>query len=305
MSDKDSVLVVDDGVANIRILAEILSDEHDIIVATSGKQALGIAKEQKIHLILLDIMMPEMDGYEVCKILKSADETKNIPIIFVTALHGHDDELKGLELGAVDFITKPFSPAIVKARVKTHLKLYKQSLELESLARIDGLTGIPNRREYDFQLKKEWNRSIRHNHPISMLMIDIDYFKNYNDNYGHGKGDEALRKISATLLAVAKRAGDFVARYGGEEFVVLLSNTQQEGAILIAQEMLQAIRDLSIVHEFSLVNKIITLSIGIACANPTNAQSCHILEKHADDALYMAKNSKRDCYYLYSDIDHN
>lgn len=294
MSAKSTVLIVDDSTTNIRVLADIITDEYDIIIATGGKDALEILQEEDVHLILLDVMMPEMDGFEVCKVLKSDEKTKQIPVIFVTALNSTEDEVKGLELGAVDFITKPFSPIVVKTRIRTHLQLYKYSQELENLARIDGLTGIANRREYDMQMEKEWKRAFRNNLPTSLLMMDIDYFKLYNDHYGHGMGDECLRKIGVALSGIAKRTGDLVARYGGEEFVMLLPHTDKNGAQVIAEEILQTIRELNIPHSHSFVSGKITVSIGIASLSPSEENDYHLLEKQADEALYKAKNSGRN-----------
>lgn len=294
MGDKSTVLIVDDSTTNIRVLADIIADEYDVVVATSGKDALKIIHEENIQLILLDVMMPEMDGFEVCKVLKSDDKTKKIPVIFVTALSSTGDEVKGLELGAVDFITKPFSPIVVKTRIRTHLQLYKYAHELETLARIDGLTGIANRREYDIQIDKEWKRALRNHLPTSLLMMDIDYFKPYNDHYGHGMGDECLRKIGTLLFGIAKRTGDLVARYGGEEFVMLLPHTDVAGAQSIAEEILHGVRELGILHEYSLVSDRVTISIGMGSIAPSEGDHYHLLEKCADEALYKAKASGRN-----------
>jgi diguanylate cyclase (GGDEF)-like protein len=220
--------------------------------------------------------------------------TKNIPIIFVTALNSIDDEVKGLELGAVDFITKPFAPIIIKKRVETHIKLHEYYTQLDELSRLDGLTNIPNRREYDNIIKQEFKRAQRSGLSLTLLMMDIDYFKRYNDTYGHGMGDECLKKVASVFADVVKRTGDMVARYGGEEFIIILPHTDTKGASRIADEILNEVRALNIPHEQSLVANMVTLSIGIAATIPSQSDNYHSLEKKADEALYRAKESGRN-----------
>jgi len=227
------LLVVDDQPANIQALYQAFSADHQVLMATSGEQALKIAMAKQPDLVLLDVMMPGMDGHEVCHRLKAEESTRDIPVIFVTA---HDDEASetlGLELGAVDIISKPINPKIVRARVKTQLTLKAQSDLLRQWVYIDGLTGVYNRRHFDERLASEWARSVRSGTELGIVLLDVDFFKRYNDQYGHRAGDDCLRRLAACLRDSLKRPADLVARYGGEEFVRLLPETPLAGALAL------------------------------------------------------------------------
>ena len=218
------LLMVDDEPLNIQTLYQAFAADHQVFIATNGAQALSLCAAKHPDLVLLDVDMPGMDGYEVCQRLKADVALRDIPVIFVT---GHTDEAaetRGLDAGAVDFITKPINPKIVRARVKTHLTLKAQSDLLRQWVYTDGLTGVRNRRYFDERVAEEWGRAQREQRPLSVVLLDIDYFKRYNDHYGHQAGDDCLRRVGATLKASLKRQGDMVARYGGEEFVCLLPN---------------------------------------------------------------------------------
>lgn len=294
-SARSTVLVVDDQPANIRVLGEALKHNYQIKMATSGEKAIQIAaSEEPPDLILLDIIMPGINGYEVCRQLKSNYRTERIPIIFITAKDQEEDETKGLDLGAVDYITKPFSLPIVKARVKTHLELKRHRDILEDLSTLDGLTGIPNRRKLDAYLETEWKRAVRESYPLSLIMIDIDHFKLFNDNYGHGQGDECLKKVARELSNTAKRPADFVARYGGEEFVSVLPNTAIKQAGEFAELLRCNIEKLHIPHEFSPSGNRVTISLGSATIIPTVNKSYDFLINSADKALYTAKSNGRN-----------
>ena len=296
MSNKNTILIVDDTAANIRVLAGLLSNEYEILIATSGKDALLLLEEEKVDLILLDIMMPGMDGYEVCKKLKESSRPSKIPVIFVTALNSVDAEIKGLHVGAVDFIAKPFNNVVVQARVRTHIKLYQQSILLEELAKKDGLTGIANRREYDERIAMEWSRAKRNKTELAIIMIDIDFFKKYNDTYGHGMGDAYLRLIATELDDIDMRPSDLFARYGGEEFIVLLPETSQENACKIAENIRMRVEALQIIHQASVVSPFVTISIGVASVFPQD-NDYRALEKDSDEALYEAKENGRNRYF--------
>lgn len=292
---KQQVLIVDDNPLNIQVLAEGLADEYGVKIATRGKKALDIADaDPRPDLILLDVMMPEMDGYTVCRKLKEGERTKNIPVIFITAKDKMEDELYGLSLGAVDYITKPFLFPIVEARVRTHMDLKRKNDLLEKLALLDGLTEIANRHAFDTLMRKEWRRCMRSQKEFSCLMIDIDFFKPYNDNYGHGAGDDCLRRIAKALKDALRRPGDFVARYGGEEFAVLLPETNREGATTTALEIRTAVKRLGIKHEYSEASDTVTVSIGAACVVPDKDSSPRSLIDLADGMLYKAKLRGRD-----------
>ncbi len=246
MGNPSRVLVVDDNALNLKIISDVLKEDYSVITAKSGPEALGIlaAAPPLPQLILLDVVMPDMNGFEVCKIIKSTHEWGEIPIIFLTALSNEDDEAYGLELGAVDYITIPFNPALMKARVRNHirLKLYYDRLMQNSL--VDGLTGIPNRKRFDETLAQEWKRSFRCGEPLSLIIADIDHFKEYNDRYGHVRGDECLRQIGSVLACSINPSVDLAARYGGEEFACILPDTDIQAAVAIAEKIRQGIQDL-------------------------------------------------------------
>ena len=247
---KQQILVVDDSPANIRLLAAALKNKYDVTAATNGPAALEIARSADApDLILLDIMMPGIDGYQVCRELKSEVTTKDIPVIFVTSKSDQSDETTGLELGAVDYITKPFSLPVVQARVQTHLELKRKTDFLEELSYLDGLTGIPNRRRFDLTMEREWRRAAHAKSWLSVIMADIDFFKAFNDYYGHSKGDECLKLVAMGLNTVAKRPGDFLARYGGEEFALVLPGSDENGAAAAAES---CARPLSAEHRSSI-----------------------------------------------------
>ena len=291
-----TILIVDDVQFNIKLLANVLQDEYRIKLATEGNKAIDIASDQKDapDLILLDVIMPGMDGYEVCRVLKDQDSTKNIPIIFVTARDEVADEEHGLNLGAVDYVTKPFHKAILRARVRNHIELKVKTDLLETFATIDGLTGIPNRRSFDATLQTEWNRAARDKSPLSVMIMDIDNFKGYNDHYGHGRGDECLKSVAGALSSRAARPADIVARYGGEEFVAILPNTDHPGSLKMADVFREIVERLRIPHEFSTTTDHITISVGIHTLIPTSDGSVEQILKHADDALYRSKKEGRN-----------
>ncbi|MFO8063957.1 MAG: diguanylate cyclase domain-containing protein [Spirochaetota bacterium] len=303
--DKQTVLIVDDQPSNVQALANLLKDECRIQVANNGEKAISIASgEKKPDLILLDVLMPGIDGYEVCKRLKEDSTTSTIPIIFVTARDAVSDEEQGFLLGASDYISKPFHPAIVRARVRTHLRLKRKTDLLEQISMLDGLTGIPNRRYFDRQIEKEWRRTRREGQFLSVIMMDIDFFKQFNDNYGHGFGDECLQKLARALEASIERPGDVVARYGGEEFVALLPATDSEGGSQLAERFRVAVEVLAVPHEYSNAADVVTLSLGVATLSPEagkDEDAAEKLLKRADEALYAAKRAGRNRFAVDSE----
>lgn len=290
---KPRLLVVDDQPINIQVMHQIFSGDYQVFMATSGLQAIHLCKTNPPDLVLLDIVMPQMDGHEVCRQLKADPATRDIPIIFVTAHTESDQETLGLELGAVDFITKPVVPAVVKARVRTHVTLKQQSDLLRKMAFLDGLLGVFNRRYFDQQLETELARSHRSGAPLSLLMLDVDFFKRYNDTYGHLAGDDCLRNVAASIRQSLRRPGDVVARYGGEEFACILPETPLEDAIAIASALEQQIRELSIPHANSGAAKVVTVSIGVCCKPQGSKGTSAELVSQADAQLYQAKHSGR------------
>ncbi|MCY7295832.1 diguanylate cyclase [Alteromonas sp. a30] len=294
VNEKQTVLIVDDSINNIKTLGEIIRTECNIIFARSGKEALSLAQKMRPDLILLDVMMPEMDGYEVCSRLKENKFTDMIPVIFVTSLDSEDDEQKGLELGAIDYIAKPFHPSIVKMRIRNHLELVRYRNQLKHLSTTDGLTGIANRRRFDDQLYIEWGRALREHDPLSLIFLDIDNFKKYNDYYGHLQGDECLRTIAQTIEQCYKRETDIVARYGGEEFAIVLPNTDLEGAKSCADKLVDTIRALALPHPENKDYGIITISIGLSSVVPNPNITPEQVLNFVDGCMYEAKETGRN-----------
>lgn len=289
------LLIVDDEPVNIRMLDGMLRDEYDISVGLNGEQALKRAFAAPPDLILLDIQMDGMDGYEVCRHLKENKLTRHIPVIFVTSRASTAEEVKGLELGAVDYITKPYHPSIVRIRLKNHLELKRQHDMLTRLSSLDGLTGIANRRHFDTSLAQEWSRTVRSNGVISLVLMDVDHFKKYNDHYGHIAGDDCLKVIAGTLAASLTRSTDLVARFGGEEFACVLGNTGRDGAARLAEKMRIAVLALAIPHAGSENHAVVSLSFGVAAATPgIGEMHTADLLVEADRQLYLAKEAGRN-----------
>jgi diguanylate cyclase (GGDEF)-like protein len=313
---KGDILLVDDRLENLNLLADMLTENgYEVRRVLSGKQALKVVQYEPPELILLDIMMPEMDGYQVCQELKNNVNTSNIPVIFISAKSNIFDKVKAFQIGGVDYITKPFFLPEVLCRVNTHINIYrhkqilakeiaekekiqkkleKVNQQLKKLANLDGLTKIANRRFFDEYLAKEWLRLKREQKPLSLIMVDVDFFKLYNDNYGHLAGDDCLKKIAHTLNSIVKRPADLVARYGGEEFVIVLPNTITEGAQQVAKEIQATMLQLAIPHEYSLIGDSISLSLGVSTSIPNNGLSVSELINRADQALYQAKQQGRN-----------
>lgn len=298
-SKKPTILVVDDESSNVLLLSDVLRDDYRIKVAKNGKKAIEIVDtSDDIDLILLDVEMPQMNGYEVCKAIKNSDSKKNIPIIFLTGKSSEADEEYGLNLGAIDYITKPFSKSILKMRVRNQIDLKQKTDLLEQLSMYDGLTNIKNRRAFDEEFERVYKSSMRDKTPFAVVMIDIDKFKQYNDNYGHGMGDDTLRDVAKTLNNSLKRPNDFVARYGGEEFVALLKDINIDGLESVISALIENIRELKIEHKHSDVAKHITISAGVFyCDGSGSLEMGKILSK-ADEALYRVKESGRDNYLI-------
>ena len=290
---KPRLLLIDDQPTNIQVLYRVFADDYQVFMATSGAQALQTARQEDPDVILLDVMMPDMDGYEVCQQLKQDGATRDIPILFVTAHHEAQEETRGLSVGAVDFITKPINPAVVRARVHTHLTLKRQTDALKRLVFIDALTHTFNRRYFDERLTEEWGRAQRTGKPLCLLLVDVDFFKQFNDVYGHPRGDDALRQVAQALKDAVLRPGDIVCRYGGEEFACLLPDTDSEGALLVVQRVEKAVRDLTMAHSASSVAAVLTISAGVAVRQPDSQGDASALLALADAQLYRAKSQGR------------
>lgn len=286
---KQLVLIIDDQKTNLKILGDILRQDTDIMLAQSAEQGFRKAEAYQPDLILLDVLMPDISGFELIKKLKHNSQTSSIPVIFITALNDSSHEEQGLRLGACDYIYKPFHAAIVQARVRLHLQLARQRKMLEQLAHIDPLTGIANRRKYDQVLDQYWRSALRQHSTLSIVMLDIDHFKEYNDHYGHAAGDKVLHQIAHRLKDSLKRPNDFIARYGGEEFVLLLPESDDQGSRQLIEQCLQAVEDLQLPHDYSPVSNIVTLSAGGISCQPSLYQEPLDAIKQADAMLYQAK----------------
>jgi diguanylate cyclase (GGDEF)-like protein len=292
--DRAIILVVDDSPTGREHLSRILGEEHDVIFAQDGPAGLALARDQIPDLILLDVQMPLMDGYEICTLLKTDIITRAIPVIFITAMSGQEDEERGLRAGAIDYIMKPVSTPIVKARVKNHLELKRYHDVLANLSSIDGLTGIANRRRFDERMDAEWRRARRGGSPISLAIADIDFFKQYNDLYGHPAGDSCLRRVAGTMAGALRRPADLAARYGGEEFALLLPETEGAGALHLVEHLREAVQALGILHERSGVAGSVTISIGLATLFPSADEDPAAVIDMADKLLYHAKKAGRN-----------
>ena len=289
-----TLLIVDDEKQNRLLLTELFGTTYKIIQAKNGVQALEKARQHRPDLILLDVLMPEMDGMGVLRELKRDDATRLIPVIFITALDSATDEENGLNLGAVDYISKPFHPPIVRVRVRNQLQLVHQRRLLEQLASLDGLTGIPNRRQFDATLLKEWHRCQRNQQPLSLIVADVDFFKKYNDALGHAAGDRVLQEVAATLRQAARLPGDLVARYGGEEFVLLLPETDATSAQALAEGLQQLLHSKAFAHPNSSLGPWLTMSMGGNTTIPSTTALDPEFFALADAALYRAKHQGRN-----------
>ncbi|MCL2031036.1 MAG: diguanylate cyclase [Oscillospiraceae bacterium] len=278
---KNRVLIVDDAGSNIMALTHILSPEYTVYAVKHGKDAVNAAEKHLPDVILLDIVMPDMDGYAVIAALKESDITRNIPVIFITGLRKAADEEKGLILGAADYIAKPFSPEVVKLKIRNQIKT------------LDPLTELPNRRSCTIRMRSEWGRAMRLQKPVSLLVIDLDHFKSYNDAYGYPQGDAALRAVAKALEAWLVRPGDFAARWGGDEFVALLPDTDRACALEIAERIRAGVEAMEIPRVDGTGTKM-TVSIGVDTDLPLPDNSYDSMIEDAEEALRQTKESERN-----------
>ena len=292
-----SILIVDDEKMNVDILGGILSPTYNLLISRTGTRALELAREHTPDLMLLDVLMPDMTGFEVIAKLKSCEIANKIPVIFITGLTGTEDEEKGFFLGAVDYITKPFKKAIVQARVNTHIRIVDQMRTIERIGLMDPLTKISNRRGFENRLRTDWGRAVREQTPISLLMMDIDKFKTYNDTYGHQQGDAVLKAFAETAARTIKRSSDFIARWGGEEFVILMPSVDMAGAIAVAESVRKNVEALVLPTEDGATTGI-TVSIGVNSIVPDADATAKDFIERADQALYKAKESGRNRYVI-------
>jgi len=315
------ILVVDDDQFTRQLLRRVMEKEgYQVIEAANGEQGLEAYKRLKPHLVLLDALMPVMDGFTCCTQLQmlgnddsleqetfvdeSFQDAARTPVLMITGLEDQESVDRAFAVGATDYLTKPIHLAVLRQRVRRiiqqsqlYQKLEIANRELQRLASLDGLTGVANRRRFDEYLDVEWRRLAREKLPLSLILCDIDFFKKYNDTYGHQAGDACLRRVADALRFCARRSVDLVARYGGEEFAVILPNTTDVGASLVAEEIRTVVNALEIAHAQSAVSEHVTLSLGVACMQPTVNAPPSILIAVADAALYKAKAAGRNMYF--------
>lgn len=320
-----NILIVDDIKENHLVMESVIaSPDINIVKALSGEEALTLCMSHSFAVILLDVQMPGMDGFEVADILRSIEKTKNIPIIFVTAISKEKKSIfRGYELGAVDYLFKPIEPVVLRSKVNFFIEYHKQrqTIEkqaeelafkvkeltqiieekdrLENLSIEDPLTKVFNRRGVDKAFTMHWKNCIRYQLPISAIMLDLDNFKQYNDNYGHVEGDVILQRIAANMKKAIYRAEDVVGRLGGEEFVVILPNTDRQGAESVASRIMELIESEALVHAYNDSHGVVTVSLGVTTIIPTESYSQKDLIEAADKGLYQAKSNGKNQFQYY------
>jgi diguanylate cyclase (GGDEF)-like protein len=324
-----NILIVDDSEDQLLVLKSILNAEgyRNIHLSKSAEEAFrflglkGKKKKKEIDLILMDVTMPGVNGIEACAKIKKEEVLKDIPLIIVTALREETHLQSAFQAGAMDYITKPINKIELLARVNSALRLKRETdsrkereremlemaekldaanKQLTKMSYMDGLTAVPNRRYFEEFFIREWKNAIRVKGYISLIMFDIDCFKAYNDTYGHLIGDDCLRRIATKLNKILKRPRDFLCRYGGEEFIAVLPDTDEKGALEVANRFLRETENLKIAHRTSSVGKNVTISIGVATAKPIRKENSSSLVNKVDEALYQAKQSGRDCVKVVS-----
>jgi len=286
-----SLLIVDDYSSDLQLLQEVFAEDYQVLIANNVEAALNLCKVNLPDLILIDMDMPALDGYELCRRFKFDKTTTHIPIIFLAAQLNEEAELRALEAGAVDFIAKPFHFKVIQARVKTHITIKCQTELLQNMTFIDAITGLYNRRFFDDRIESEFHRSRRTGSFLSMVLINIDSFKSYNDHYGHEAGDECLRRIAHCIKKCCKRPGDFVARFSGAELVCLLPDTSVINAFPFAQDLERHVRELAIEHAYSSVATVATISLGVV--SRTGVEESGVFIELARIALQNAKEQGR------------
>jgi diguanylate cyclase (GGDEF)-like protein len=320
---KGDVLIVDDNPINLDLLSSMLQKQgYRVRVATNGVRALAAARSVQPDLVMLDINMPEMDGYEVCRRLKAGELTRDVPVIFISALDEAMDKVKAFQSGGADYVTKPFQFEEVLARIENQLKISRLQREMErknaelqqanlhleranrmlhSLSYLDPLTGIANRRHFEEAIEREWRRALRGSTWLSVIMIDIDHFKRLNDACGHQAGDECLKLVATAVSDALRRAGDLVARYGGEEFAVILPGTDIEGAVAFAEELRSRVEAIRF-DPAQAPDGAVTVSLGVSSARPSDDTTFTALIDEADRALYASKRDGRNRVSLFRDL---
>jgi diguanylate cyclase (GGDEF)-like protein len=299
------ILVVDDdNIVRLSLREAMEQEGYQVLEANDGNSCLGVFARSRPDIVLLDAILPTIDGFTCCRRIQEISGVRT-PVLMITGLEDQESVDQAFSAGAIDYVTKPIHWGVLRQRVKRliqQVRLYQQlettNLELQRLAAIDGLTQLANRRRFDEYLQQEWQRMLREQLPLSLILCDIDCFKLYNDTYGHQAGDVCLRRVAEVIQNSAKRAIDLSARYGGEEFAVILPNTDQEGAILVAQNIQSGVKELKIAHAASKVCDSVTVSLGVSNTIPSVITSPEMLINATDKALYQAKSEGRDRFCI-------
>lgn len=292
--DEPRILIADDDSVSLHLLCQTFGEGFTVHCVKSGEEALSVVHSFRPDIVLMDIVMQGMDGFEVCQRLKAMRDTADIPVVFISSREGAETEIEGLKAGGIDFIAKPFNPAVVRMRIANYIELKRSRDNLEHMSLTDQLTGLHNRRYFDRMLMSEIQRSSRSHDCVSLMMLDIDYFKRYNDNNGHLAGDECLKLISQAIRKSFRRVGDLVARYGGEEFAVLLPSTCLSSACMLAENTRKAVAELRLAYTGLAENGFVTISVGVAGIYPAPDANPQQLLNDADKALYLAKTGGRN-----------
>lgn len=314
---KPHVLIVDDDPVAVRVISKVLGDQATVCVATNGWDAVDLARTANPDLILLDAELPGLGGFDVCRRIKAMPEVEHVPVVIITSHRDEAFELEGFDAGASDFVTKPVNHQLLRVRIRSHLRVKWMADELRSSARTDQLTAIANRRRFDEVLANEWSRAHRSGEALTVILLDVDYFKRFNDRYGHPAGDDCLRRVAGALHAACLRPGDLVARYGGEEFGVILPETPLSGATCVAKRLLESVTRLAIPHDSSLAASCVSMSAGVASyrqphsyppsrrilSGEVNSAQLGQLLADADSALYAAKEAGRARFVVHG-ADH-
>ena len=294
---KPHILMFDNDPVSTGVLARVLAAEFRVQLAPDGCHVLDAARRagRTPDLILLGVTPPLREGFEICRQLKADEMTRSVPVMLITQRGDADDEKRGLTLGAVACITRPFRLDVVKARVRNQVRLKLDSDLRERYANQDSLTNVANRRRLDLALDVEWRRAMRDEKPLSLLMVEVDWFRQYNNLYGHRVGDQCLLRVAEALARVLTRPGDLLARYAGAKFAIILPSTDQQGALLLGERMRDAIAELNIPHFRQDGVDRVSISVGCASERPDMALTCQHLLQTAEEQLLAARNAGRNC----------
>lgn len=292
-STQPKLLIIDADTTALQVLCQTFESDHQVFKTTRGAKGLALALEKRPDLVLLDANVPDMESHEIAQQIKTHDDTRDIPIVYMAARQDSAAETRALALGAVDVLSKPINPTLARARIRLHLTLRRQAEQLRSMARVDGLTGVYNRKHFDERFELEFRRCLRSRSALALALVDIDEFRAYNDQYGHAVGDECVVRVAGALKASLKRAGDLLARFDGDTFACVLPEVRLEAAPAFAQTLVYAVRDLNLAHARSRTAAVVTVSLGMAVFEPDDLCTAPQLLAATSHALAQAKKEGR------------